>query len=205
MADMDIKPGKVPLNRFDLTKLLVGKLKDDEAIVGGIGFSHFELWGVGHRPQNFYMLGSMGLACPIALGVAIAQPKRRVFALEGDGSLLMQLGCLGTIAERAPKNLVIVAWDNGAYQITGGQRTVTAGTTDLVAIARGAGIERSYWAADTEAFSRLVDASLAEDGPTFIAVKIDNEKPQATTHRDPVQIRESFMQGLGVRQSRFPV
>ena len=82
------------MNRFDLTSRLVARLKHEEAVVGGIGNTNFDLWAAGHRPQNFYMLGSMGLAFPIALGVALAQPKRRVFALEGDGSLLMQLGCL---------------------------------------------------------------------------------------------------------------
>src|SRR6202008_3173633 len=90
------------MNRFDLTSRLVAKLKDEEAVIGGIGNTNFDLWATGQRPQNFYMLGSMGLAFPIALGVALAQPQRRVFALEGDGSLLMQLGCLSTIAAQAP-------------------------------------------------------------------------------------------------------
>ena len=91
------------MNRFDLTSRLVAKLKKEEAVVGGIGNTNFDLWAAGHRPQNFYMLGSMGLAFPIALGVALAQPNRRIFALEGDGSLLMQLGSLSTIATLAPK------------------------------------------------------------------------------------------------------
>ena len=83
------------LNRFDITQRLVARLKHDEAVIGGIGYTNFDLWGAGQRAQNFYMLGSMGLAVPIALGVALAQPQRRVFALEGDGSILMQLGSLG--------------------------------------------------------------------------------------------------------------
>ncbi|MGH7123872.1 MAG: thiamine pyrophosphate-dependent enzyme, partial [Stellaceae bacterium] len=91
------------LNRFDITKRLVALLRHDEAVVGGIGNTNFDLWGAGRRPQNFYMLGSMGLAIPIALGVALAQPKRKVVALEGDGSLLMQLGALATIATLKPK------------------------------------------------------------------------------------------------------
>src|SRR5262249_2688394 len=78
------------MNRFDVASRLVAKLKNEEAVIGGIGNTNFDLWAAGHRPQNWYMLGSMGLAFPIALGVALAQPKRRVFALEGDGSLLMQ-------------------------------------------------------------------------------------------------------------------
>ena len=65
------------MNRFDLTSRLVAKLKNEEAVVGGIGNTNFDLWAAGHRPQNFYMLGSMGLAFPIALGVALAQPKRQ--------------------------------------------------------------------------------------------------------------------------------
>ena len=109
------------MNRFDLTSRLVAKLKHEEAVVGGIGNTNFDLWAAGHRPQNFYMLGSMGLAFPIALGVALAQPKRHVFALEGDGSLLMQMGCLTTIATLAPKNLTMILMDNGVYQITGAQ------------------------------------------------------------------------------------
>src|ERR1700731_5047067 len=92
------------LNRADLTRRLVGKLSD-QAVIAGIGNANFDLYAAGHRPQNFYMLGSMGLAIPIALGVALAQPRRHVVALEGDGSLLMQLGCLAPIAALKPTNL----------------------------------------------------------------------------------------------------
>src|SRR5947199_6562927 len=129
------------MNRFDLTSRLVARLKNEEAVIGGIGNSNFDLWAAGHRLQNFYMLGSMGLAVPIALGVALAQPNRKVFALEGDGSLLMQLGVLTTVANLKPRNLAIVVWDNGMYQITGTQPTAAAGRADFVAIARGAGLE----------------------------------------------------------------
>lgn len=189
------------MSRADLTKRLVDKLKNEEAIVGGIGWTNFELWSVGQRPQNFYMLGSMGLAFPIALGVATAQPNRRVIGLEGDGSLLMQVGALGTIASRNQKNLVMVVWDNGAYQITGGQPATTATVVDVVGLARASGLEKAYWAKDEAHFDQLIDRALSEDGPFFIATKIDSAKPAATTHRDPVQIRERFMRGLGVRQA----
>ena len=128
------------MNRFDLSKRLVARLQNEEAVIGGIGHTNFDLWSAGHRPQNFYMLGSMGLAVPIALGVALAQPQRKVFALEGDGSILMQLGCLATVATLRPKNLTILVMDNGSYQITGGQPTPAAGGADYVAIARGCGL-----------------------------------------------------------------
>jgi thiamine pyrophosphate-dependent acetolactate synthase large subunit-like protein len=188
------------MNRFDLSSRLVAKLKNDEAVVGGIGNTNFDLWAAGHRPQNFYMLGSMGLAFPIALGVALAQPKRKVFALEGDGSLLMQLGCLSTIATLAPKNLCMVVMDNGIYQITGAQPTPAAAHADIVAIAIGSGLTNSVWASDEEDFERLLDQSLTTSGPMLIAVRIDDKPGTGQTRRDPVQIRERFMIGLGARQ-----
>src|SRR3974377_811718 len=125
------------MNRFELTKRLVAQLKREEAGIGGTRHSKFELLLCGRRPQNFYMLGSMGLTIPIAFGVALAQPERHVVALEGDGSLLMMLGCLSTIAVQAPKNLTMVVWDNGMYQITGGQPTAGRATTALAPRARG--------------------------------------------------------------------
>jgi thiamine pyrophosphate-dependent acetolactate synthase large subunit-like protein len=189
------------MNRFDLTKRLVAKLQHEEAVIGGIGNTNFDLWAAGHRPQNFYMLGSMGQAFPIALGVALAQPNRRIFALEGDGSLLMQLGCLSTIAAQAPKNLTLIVMDNGIYQITGSQPTPAAATTDIVAVAQGCGIANGTWAADEDDFERLVDQSLKADKPTLIAVRIDDKPGTGTTDRDPVQIRQRFMLGLGVRKA----
>jgi thiamine pyrophosphate-dependent acetolactate synthase large subunit-like protein len=189
------------MNRFDVTSRLVNKLKHDEAVIGGIGNTNFDLWAAGHRPQNFYMLGSMGLAFPIALGVALAQPERRVFALEGDGSLLMQLGCLTTIAALKPKNLVMVVMDNGLYQITGSQPTPAASVADIVAIAIASGLSDSAWAADEEDFERLVDQALSATVPTLIGVRIDDKPGVGATRRDPVQIRERFMMGLGVRQA----
>jgi thiamine pyrophosphate-dependent acetolactate synthase large subunit-like protein len=188
------------MNRFDLTSRLIAKLKNEEAVVGGIGNTNFDLWAAGHRPQNFYMLGSMGLALPIALGVAMAQPRRRVFALEGDGSLLMQLGSLSTIATLKPKNLTMIVIDNGIYQITGAQPTPAAGVADLVAVAIGCGLSNSAWAADEEDFERLIDQSLIAAEPMLIGVRIDDKPGTGTTRRDPVQIRERFMLGLGVRE-----
>ena len=188
------------MNRFDITSRMVAKLHNDEAVIGGIGYTNFDLWAAGQRPQNFYMLGSMGLAAPIALGVAIAQPQRRVIALEGDGSILMQLGSLTTIASRAQKNLTIVIMDNGAYQITGGQTTATGVGTDLVAMSRGAGITQSLWAADESHFEELIERAISEDGPWLIGCRIDHQRPLDTTERDPSRIRDNFMRGLGVKR-----
>ena len=188
------------MNRFDLTSRLIAKLKNEEAVIGGIGNTNFDLWAAGHRPQNFYMLDSMGLAFPIALGVALAQPERRVFALEGDGSLLMQLGSLSTIATLKPKNLTMVVMDNGVYQITGAQPTPAAAVADIVAIAVASGLASSSWAADEDDFERLIEQSMSAAGPTLIGVRIDDKPGVGATRRDPVQIRERFMHGMGVRK-----
>ncbi|RXG96971.1 thiamine pyrophosphate-dependent enzyme [Bradyrhizobium zhanjiangense] len=188
------------MNRFHVTSRLIAKLGNEEAVIGGIGNTNFDLWAAGHRPQNFYMLGSMGLAFPIGLGVALAQPDRRVFALEGDGSLLMQLGALSTIAALKPKNLTMIVMDNGIYQITGAQPTPAADVADIVAIAVGSGLANSAWAADEEDFERLVENAMAAAEPSLIAVRIDDKPGVGTTRRDPVQIRERFMHGLGVRE-----
>jgi len=188
------------MHRLDLTKRLVAKLKREEAVIGGIGWTNFDLWAAGHRAQNFYMLGSMGLAVPIAHGVAIAQPTRKTFALEGDGSILMQLGALATVGVRGPKNLTIIIMDNGGYQITGGQVAASELGADIVAIARGAGISQATWAADEAHFDELIDRALTEDGPWLIGCRIDKEKPAATTERDPALIRDRFMRGMGVKK-----
>jgi thiamine pyrophosphate-dependent acetolactate synthase large subunit-like protein len=183
------------MNRTALTRLLVGQLTD-QAVIGGIGHTNFDLWAAGQRPQNFYMLGSMGLAVPIALGVALAQPGRGVFALEGDGSLLMELGALGTVAAAGARNLAIVVWDNESYQITGTQPTLTARGVDLVAIARGAGLEQAHWAADEAHFGALVERALQQQGPLFIGVRTDQQPPAGVTDRDPARIRMRFMDGM---------
>jgi len=185
------------LSRAELTKRLVAKLGRDEAVVAGIGNTNFDLYAAGHRPQNFYMLGSMGLACPIALGVALAQPERGVIALEGDGSILMSLGCLATIGMVRPRNLTIVIMDNGLYQITGKQTAATAGTANIVAIARGAGIANSHWVRDEAHFDELIARKFDEGGPVLLAAKIDDKPGTAQTPRDPALIRHRFMQGLG--------
>lgn len=187
------------MNRFDLTKRLVGQLKREEAVIGGIGNANFDLWASGQRPQNFYMLGSMGLAVPIALGVALAQPARRVFALEGDGSLLMQLGALGTVASAAPKNLAIVVFDNAMYQITGSQQSLTASTVDLVAMAKGAGLAHSEWARDEAHFEALVERALRGAGPWLIGARIGGEKPAGVTERDAAKIRSRFMAAMAAK------
>ncbi len=193
--------GKV-MKRLDLTRRLSVKLTHGEIIVGGIGNANFDLAEASRRPEDFYMLGSMGLAVPIGLGLALAQPKRRVFVLEGDGSMLMSMGCLATVAMVAPVNLTVIVWDNGLYQITGNQPAATAETVDLVAVARGSGFPHCAWARDEDAFEQLIDQALRENGPRFIGARVDRAPGAGRPERDPVLVKDRLMRALGLKPNR---
>src|SRR5215468_1020443 len=120
-----------------------------------------------------------------------------VIALEGDGSILMSLGCLSTIAMVKPRNLTVIIIDNGIYQITGKQPTSAQATADIVAIARASGIAGSFWIRDEAHFDELIDRAVADGGPTLLAARIDDQSAVTQTVRDPALIRNRFMKGLG--------
>jgi sulfopyruvate decarboxylase subunit beta len=114
--------------------------RGDDLIICNIGDPSRELHSLRDGANQFYMLGSMGLASTIGLGVALARPDRRVVAVDGDGAVLMNLGTLATIADQSPGNLLLLIIDNGVYGSTGGQPTCASRNADLASIARGAGV-----------------------------------------------------------------
>jgi sulfopyruvate decarboxylase subunit beta len=128
------------MKRLEALKEIVKILKD-ELVVCNIGIPSKELYHLKDRNENFYMLGSMGLVSSIALGVALAKPERNVWCIDGDGSILMNLGSLSTIGNISPKNLVLIIIDNGSYGSTGDQKTHTSQKTKLEIIAKGAGFK----------------------------------------------------------------
>lgn len=128
------------MKRYDAIKKIVESLSN-EFIVCNLGAPSRELYNISDRDSNFYMLGSMGLASSIALGVTLAQPKQTVWCIDGDGSLLMNLGSLSTIANNSPHNLTLIVIDNSSYGSTGDQKTYTSGKSKLEVIAKGAGFE----------------------------------------------------------------
>lgn len=123
------------MKRIDVIREVAGC---EGLIVANLGFPSRELFMVSDKPENFYMTGSMGMASSIGLGLALSQQKR-VYVIDGDGSVLMNLGSLATIAHRSPANLCLIIIDNRVYSSTGGQQTCTAGRTSLAAVARGCG------------------------------------------------------------------
>ncbi|MFW9999526.1 MAG: sulfopyruvate decarboxylase subunit beta [Candidatus Hodarchaeota archaeon] len=136
------------MKRYDAIKKIV-ELLNDELIICNIGAPSRELYNISDRATTFYMLGSMGLVSSIALGVALAQPKKAVWCIDGDGSLLMNLGSLCTIANNHPNNLTLIVIDNSSYGSTGDQKTYTSDKTKLEIIAKGAGF-RSITVIDKE-------------------------------------------------------
>jgi thiamine pyrophosphate-dependent acetolactate synthase large subunit-like protein len=183
------------MTRLDLTRRVLAHLTD-EAVFAGIGNAGFDLFAAGDRPQNFYMFGSMGLASSIGLGYALSRPDERVVVLEGEGSVLMNLGTLATIARMHPPRYLLIIMDNGTYALTGSQRTAAAGVTDMAAMARGAGIPHVASPQNAEAFERTVTDALDATGPGVITVKIADGNSTARHEWDAVQLKRRFMAGV---------
>jgi thiamine pyrophosphate-dependent acetolactate synthase large subunit-like protein len=156
---------------------VVGSLlveRKDAIVVGGLGASTYDIAAAGDHDRNLYLWGAMGGAVMIGLGVALAQPDLPVVVITGDGEMLMGMGSLATVGLQKPGNLTIVVLDNEVYGETGGQASHTAGTADLVGIARACGIADARamaTMADIENFARsMQDLS---SGPRFASIKID--------------------------------
>jgi sulfopyruvate decarboxylase subunit beta len=154
------------LTRYDIIKLIAPYL-EGKAVVGNLGWPSKELYAVKHQPSNFYMLGSMGMATPIGLGIALSS-KKDVVVIDGDGSLLMNPGTLATAAFASPANLLIVAIDNGAYGSTGNQPTLAGSCVDLEQVARGFGFRNTVKVAGEQELIRAMKDR--RKGPRFIHV-----------------------------------
>jgi sulfopyruvate decarboxylase subunit beta len=181
--------------RLDATRALVAMLTD-ELVVASLGNPAFDLYAAGDRPRNFYTWGSMGLASSIGLGLAMQMPDARVLVLDGDGSLLMNLGSLATIATVDPPNLTLVVWDNELYGTTGGQPTATAKGADLAEAARALGI-RSSISVNTIDGLRHAYAARAADAASVIVAKVAESAPVAKPPLDCVFLKQRFMEAIG--------
>lgn len=184
-----------PMDRLDLTRRVLAYLTD-EAVFAGIGNAGFDLFAAGDRPQNFYMFGSMGLASSLGLGYALARPDERVVVLEGEGSVLMNLGSLATIARMQPRRYLLVIMDNGTYALTGSQRNAAADGADIAMIARGAGIPRVAAPETVGEFEDAVVEALGADGPAVVVVKIADGNSAVRHGWDAVQLKHRFMAGV---------
>jgi len=168
-------------------------LGEEELVVSTNGAISRELHAAGHREGNFYMLGSMGQASSIALGLAISQPGRKVIVLDGDGSLIMNLGIVTAVGELKPANFMHVVLDNGVYNTTGGQPT-SAGVVDLAKVAKAAGYRSIGIASNRSGLRRTARRILRGRGPSMLVLKV-KPGPNPDLGRitlTPEQIKQQF-------------
>ena len=156
--------------RLEATQLIL-RHAGNSPIVSNLGPTTDDLWHAGHRDRNFYTYGSMGLCSSIALGMALST-QERIISLDGDGSLLMNLGTIATIGREQPKNLIVVVWDNEEWAQTGHQASHTAKGTDLAQVAQSCGIRGASTVVDLEELESAITMALQEEGPWFIVAKI---------------------------------
>jgi thiamine pyrophosphate-dependent acetolactate synthase large subunit-like protein len=184
---------------LDAAQALRERLGADDLVVSSLGTPSYLVHAAGDRPLNFYLWAAMGMASSAGLGLALAQPERRVVVVDGDGAALMNLGGMVTVATRRPTNLLWLILENGAFLETGGQPIATHGPADLVSIARGCGIEQAERAADPAALGALLDEGLARPGPTLVVARVERDTVRDLPPVDPVRVKLRFMDALGGR------
>jgi thiamine pyrophosphate-dependent acetolactate synthase large subunit-like protein len=186
-------------SRADYYRVLADMLPADALVVTCLGNASY-LWSVMHHvPENFYFEDAMGLALPLAIGLAVAQPARNVVVVEGDGGLLMHMGTLVTLGAVAPPNLTVLVIQNGVHAASGGQALTNAGL-DLAQLAVAAGVRRADNVATAKAFAPALESALKSDGLQMLVLSTEPDievvRPQIAF--DPVLTKQRFMAAIGV-------
>ena len=164
------------MTRIDALRAIYPSL-EDKVVVTIMGAVSAELQSLGHRPNFFYLQHAMGLASSMGLGIALSRPEHRVVVLDGDGSILMNLGSLTTMARYRPANMVHVVFDNESLLSVGGFPTATATGSDIAAIAAAAGVPRSATVRSLDDFTRAFEEALETDELTTLVAKVEASGP----------------------------
>lgn len=183
------------MRRIDALRAIYDDLEHC-VVVTIMGAVAAELQSLGHRPSHFYLQHAMGLASSIGLGIALCRPELGVVVLDGDGSVLMNLGGLTTLGRYRPQNLTHVVFDNESLLSVGGFPTATSTGTDLRAVAEGAGVPRTVAVAQPEAFREAFVAARDGDTTTTIVAKVE-------AHYEPPSDTRGFVTPLGLLENRF--
>jgi thiamine pyrophosphate-dependent acetolactate synthase large subunit-like protein len=188
------------LERRAAMATLLADRGDDLLVVPGLGSTTYDLAAAGDDDRNFYLWGAMGGAAMIGLGLALAQPDKRVAVITGDGEMLMGMGALATIGIQRPRNLAVIVFDNGVYGETGMQPSHTQSGVDLLAVAAACGIGPCLDVRD-EAGLRDLAARLKDLRETLFArVLIEASEPQRVLpERDGVVLKDRFRAAVGVK------
>jgi len=185
--------------RAAMAALLAGR-DDNLLVVPGLGSTAWDLAAAGDNDRNFYLWGAMGGAAMIGLGLALAQPKRRVAVITGDGEMLMGLGALATIGIQRPDNLAVIVFDNGVYCETGMQPSATQSGADLLKVAGACGIATCVDVRDEAGLADLAGRLKSLRGTLFARVPIEaNEPPRVLPERDGVVLKQRFRAALGLK------
>ncbi|HUX23840.1 MAG TPA: thiamine pyrophosphate-dependent enzyme [Burkholderiales bacterium] len=183
------------LRRKVVKELLAGR--GDALVIGGLGAPAWDITDAGDHELNFPLWGAMGGAAMIGLGLALAQPKKKVLVVTGDGEMLMGIGALATIAVQRPRNLSIVVLDNERYGETGMQETHTAHGVDLAGMAAAAGFAQTFLVRSQAELARLKQRIYAGGGALFAQIKVDPEKlPLVLPPRDGTLLKSRFRAAL---------
>ena len=187
-----------------VARVLAGR--GEALLVTGLGASSWDAAAAGDDPLNFYLWGGMGGALVMGLGLALAQPRRRVLVLTGDGEMLMGLGSLATVAVQKPRNLAVVVLDNERYGETGGQSTHTAAGVDIAAIAAAAGFATALEVGDAAGLEESLASVHGAPGPVMAVIKIRPESaPLVVPPRDGALLKNRFREALAsARPARRP-
>jgi thiamine pyrophosphate-dependent acetolactate synthase large subunit-like protein len=184
--------------RADYYKALADSLPPQALVVTSLGNASYLWAALHHAPENFYFEDAMGLALPLALGLAVAQPKRPVIVVEGDGALLMHMGALVTVGAVNPTNLTVLLIQNGVHAASGGQ-ALTNARLDLAQLARASGIAHAENIARPDALADKMRASTARDGAEclVLATEPDLDVVRPPIALDPVVTKHRFMTAIG--------
>ena len=166
----------------------------DDRIISANGFISRDLFSISDTRSTFYMIGSMGLASSIGLGIALKDPGRKVFVFDGDGNILMNLGSLTTVGSLKPKNLIHVIFDNSVHESTGSQPTNT-NFVSIEKIAKACNYNHTFTVRTENNFEKILRKIKKLKGPIMIVVKIQqsNDKKSARVNYEPVEMKERFM------------
>ena len=176
--------------------------RDGTLVIPGLGSPTWDCFAAGDSPEYLYSWGGMGLAVPTALGLAMAQPEKRILALTGDGEMMMGIGSLGVVADQAPGNLAILVLDNEHFGETGRQTGLSANRADLCKVAEGFGIKQTMAVTEHGAVADLAELLFKAPGPVFATAKIAlSEDPWKLPVKDGVAIARRFRVALGVEQA----
>lgn len=169
----------------------------DMLVVTGLGSPTYDCAAVGDHPLNFYLWGAMGSAVTVGLGLALAQPERRVLVLTGDGEMLMGLGALATVAVKRPHNLAVVVIDNEHYGETGMQRSHTSAGVDLAGIALTCGFRWTATVKQSGELDEVVPILRAGEGPILVVLKVSSQRdPLVLPPWDGALLKSRFRQAL---------